>query len=95
MRRLLSFDPAKRPTAAEALQHPYVALVGRVVELGDAPHKVRCVIDDNVKKSTAVYRERLYHEITKMKRRSKERPAEAKEERKAGKGGRENQAPRQ
>ena len=25
MRRLLSFDPAKRPTAAEALQHPYLA----------------------------------------------------------------------
>ena len=53
---------------------------------------MQCVIDDNAKKSTAVYRERLYHEITKMKRRSKE----AKEERKAaGKGGRENQAPRQ
>ena len=95
MRRLLSFDPAKRPTAAEALQHPYVAQFHDAANEGDAPHKVRCVIDDNVKKSTAVYRERLYHEITKMKRRSKERPAEAKEERKAGKGGRENQAPRQ
>mgnify|MGYP001214290645 FL=1 len=92
MRRLLSFDPKGRPSASEALQHPYVAQFHDAANEADAPHKVQCVIDDNAKKSTAVYRERLYHEITKMKRRSKE----AKEERKAaGKGGRENQAPRQ
>ena len=33
---------------------------------------MKVVIDDNKKKSTAVYRERLYHEITKMKRKNKE-----------------------
>ena len=43
---------------------------------------MQCVIDDNAKKSTAVYRERLYHEITKMKRKHKEKD-----------GDRENHAP--
>ena len=30
------------------------------------------VIDDDVKKTTAVYREMLYHVITKMKKRNKD-----------------------
>ena len=90
MRRLLSFDPKGRPSAAEALQHPYVAQFHDATNEADAARKVQCVIDDNAKKSTAVYRERLYHEITKMKRRNKE----AKDDKKAG-GGRENQAPRE
>ena len=118
MRRLLSFDPAKRPSAVEALQHPHVAQFHDAANERDAVRKVRaprprppicddtraargaacgggteragacsawqvqCVIDDNAKKSTAVYRERLYHEITKMKRKHKEKD-----------GDRENHAP--
>ena len=94
MRRLLSFDPKGRPSAAEALRHPYVAQFHDPGSETDAARKVQCAIDDNAKKSTAVYRERLYHEITKMKRRNKEAKAERKAE-KAGGGGRENRAPRQ
>ena len=37
-----------------------------------ADRTVQMVIDDNTKKGTALYRERLYHEITKMKRRARE-----------------------
>jgi len=70
--RLLAFDPSKRPTAEEALAHPYVAQFHDLSAERVALRKVQVPIDDNDKKSTALYRERLYHEITKMKRRNKE-----------------------
>ena len=35
-------------------------------------------IDDNTKKSTAVYREMLYHVITKMKKKNREAAEAAK-----------------
>jgi len=79
--KLLAFDPSKRPTAEEALNHPYVAQFHDVNAERVALRKVQVPIDDNEKKSTALYRERLYHEITKMKRRNKENvPAPASSE---------------
>lgn len=73
MRRCLRFDPAKRPSAEEALAHPYLTQFHDEAAERSAVRLVESVIDDNVKKSTCVYRERLYHEITKMKRKNKER----------------------
>ena len=71
MQRCLSFDSAKRPTAVEALDHPYVAMFRDPPGERVADRTVQMVIDDNTKKGTALYRERLYHEITKMKRRAR------------------------
>ena len=73
MQRCLSFDSSKRPTAVEALDHPYVAMFRDPPGERIADRTVQMVIDDNTKKGTALYRERLYHEITKMKRRARER----------------------
>ena len=72
MQRCLSFDSSKRPTAVEALEHPYVAMFRDPPGERVADRTVQMVIDDNTKKGTALYRERLYHEITKMKRRARE-----------------------
>ena len=68
MQKLLQFDPAKRIDAVAALQHPYVAQFHDPHVERTADFKVQVVIDDNDKKSTAVYREMLYHEIQKMKK---------------------------
>ena len=67
---MLQFDPSKRLSAEEALSHAYVNQFHDPGVERKADFKVQVVIDDNEKKSTAVYRERLYHEITKMKRSS-------------------------
>lgn len=71
MRRCLSFNPAHRPSAEEALAHEYVAQFHDEAAERRATRLVECIIDDNTQKATCVYRERLYHEITKMKRRKK------------------------
>lgn len=70
LQKLLQFDPSKRLSAEEALSHAYVNQFHDPGVERKADFKVQVVIDDNEKKSTAVYRERLYHEITKMKRSS-------------------------
>jgi len=72
LKQLLHFDPRKRPTAEQALEHEYVKQFHDANAEHTALRKVRVMIDDNTKKSTAVYRERLYHEITKMKKKNKE-----------------------
>lgn len=71
MRRCLKLDPKERPSAQAALAHPYVAKFHDEASERGAIRLVDSVIDDNVKKATCVYRERLYHEITKMKRKNK------------------------
>jgi len=66
--QLLHIDPSRRISAEEALEHPYVATFhDRVVERVASKY-VEIPIPDTEKKSTAVYRERLYHEVTKAKR---------------------------
>ena len=78
MQKLLHFDPSKRPSASEALEHPYVAQFHDLAKETTAPRRVRSIIDDNRKMSMPVYRERLYHEITKLKRRRSEARRSAK-----------------
>jgi len=66
--RLLRLDPDTRINVGDSLKHPYVAQFhDPAVERG-AKTNVQTAIDDDKKLSTAVYRERLYHEITKIKR---------------------------
>ena len=65
--RLLKLDPNERITAEEALKHPYVAQFHDPAVEREARRSVAIPIPDDDKKSTAMYRERLYHEVKKMK----------------------------
>jgi len=62
-------NPKKRISAKQALEHPYVAPFHNEAQEREASGPVHEVIPDNEKKSTSVYRERLYHEITKNKKK--------------------------
>jgi len=72
--QLLHIDPAKRISAHAALKHPYVATFHDEAVERVATKDVDIPIADTDKKSTAVYRERLYHEVSKAKRPPPERP---------------------
>ena len=72
--QLLHIDPAKRITAIDALAHPYVATFHDEAVERSAAQEVTVPIADTEKKSTAVYRERLYHEVTKAKRGAAPQP---------------------
>ena len=65
--RLLKLDPSERITAEEALKHPYVQQFHDPAVEREARRSVVIPISDDDKKSTAMYRERLYHEVKKMK----------------------------
>jgi mitogen-activated protein kinase 15 len=73
LNKLMQWHPGKRLTAREGMSHPYCR---RFIDSDPfdadplnrvAPAKVETPFDDNDKKSTAVYREKLYEEITKQK----------------------------
>jgi len=66
--KLIRLDPDRRISAETCLQHPYVAQFHDPAVERNAGRNVCTAIDDDKKLSTAVYRERLYHEITKIKR---------------------------
>ena len=68
MMRLIRLDPDERLSAEEALSHEYVAPFHDPAVERNATKMAAPAIEDHKKMSTAVYRERLYHEITKMKR---------------------------
>ena len=65
--KLLLLDPHKRIDAGEALKHPYVAQFHMPPVERCAPKSVSVSIDDNDKRSTQVYREKLYEQISRMR----------------------------
>ena len=80
--KLMQWDPEKRLTAKEGMLHPYCQQF-----IATDPHcmdplnrvasaKVKTPFDDNDKKSTSVYREKLYEEISKAKERTVKAPRE-------------------
>jgi len=69
--KLMSFDPSQRITAMEGLRHPYCAQFHDAESEYTATTPVSIILDDNEKKATSVYRDRLYQEIGKMKKRGK------------------------
>ena len=70
MIRLLEFDPNKRITAQQALEHPYIAQFHDPSVERDAPMKVTIEVDDDDKKSTAYYRDELYKLVSRERGQS-------------------------
>lgn len=68
LRRLLHFNPHKRITAEQALQHPYLAQFHNPMDEPGCNRVIRIPIDDNTKFTIQEYRERLYSEIVRRKK---------------------------
>lgn len=49
IRRCLQFNPSRRPTAEEALNHPYVAAFHVDGDAMPCPKVIRIQVDDNTK----------------------------------------------
>jgi len=71
LRKLLMFNPDKRMSADEAVLHPYVVQF-REEEEPVCATPIQIPIDDNTKFSIADYRNKLYADIKKKKKRTKE-----------------------
>mmetsp|Transcript_3657 Transcript_3657/g.8319 ORF Transcript_3657/g.8319 Transcript_3657/m.8319 type:complete len:330 (+) Transcript_3657:534-1523(+) len=68
LKSLLQFNPNKRISAADALQHPYVVQFHNPDDEPECGRIIRISIDDNTKYSIADYRDRLYSEVIKRKK---------------------------
>jgi mitogen-activated protein kinase 15 len=68
MTKLLRFNPKKRITAEEALEHSYVAQFHNIDEEFSCPRKITIPIDDNKKFSISEYRNNLYENIIAKKK---------------------------
>ena len=65
--KLLQFNPKKRLTAEEALEHPYVADFHNVEEEIICDHKINVPLDDDNKFTKEQYRAKLYDIVLKRK----------------------------
>lgn len=68
LKKLLQFNPAKRLTAEEALEHPYVKLFHKPADEPNCSKTINITMDDNHKFSIREYREKLYSDIHKRKK---------------------------
>eukprot|EP00002_Diphylleia_rotans_P025553 TRINITY_DN5052_c0_g1_i4.p1 TRINITY_DN5052_c0_g1~~TRINITY_DN5052_c0_g1_i4.p1 ORF type:complete len:378 (-),score=61.92 TRINITY_DN5052_c0_g1_i4:359-1492(-) len=68
LKKLLVFNPSKRLTAEQAINHPYVAQFHNAADEPVCPRTITIPIDDNHKYSISDYRERLYTEIVRKKK---------------------------
>nr|XP_060632043.1 mitogen-activated protein kinase 15 [Anolis sagrei ordinatus] len=67
LKRLLAFNPEKRPTAEEALEHPYVRRFHSLAREPSLRGSVVLPLDDDVQLSVAEYRNKLYEMILEKK----------------------------
>ncbi|XP_062846558.1 mitogen-activated protein kinase 15 [Trichomycterus rosablanca] len=67
LQRLLVFNPDKRLTAEEALQHPYVAKFHNPAREPSLAYDVTLPVDDDVQLSVAQYRNKIYEMILKKR----------------------------
>ena len=65
--KLLVFNPKKRLTAEEALEHPYVSEFHNVEEELICDHKITTPLDDDNKFKKDQYRTKLYEIVLKRK----------------------------
>jgi len=80
---LLAFNPAKRITAEEALEHPYLAQFHDPAGETSLPAAVEICIDDNQKFSISEYRNTLYEDIKKKRKEKRKAQKEAKDKAKS------------
>lgn len=64
IRKLLAYDPAKRPTVSEVLAHPYFSKFHNEEEETICTHRVTIPIDDKEKLSLKAYRDAIYNDIS-------------------------------
>jgi serine/threonine protein kinase len=64
--RMLDFNPHRRPTAVEILQHPYLSQFHNINEETVSPSIIRPPISDNKKLSLKEYRNLLYEQIKRV-----------------------------
>jgi len=68
LKNLLKFNPNKRFTAEQALEHPFVAEFHNLDDEPSCDRVIEIAIDDNTKFSIREYRDKLYQEIMKKKK---------------------------
>ncbi|KAK2948539.1 putative Mitogen-activated protein kinase 15 [Blattamonas nauphoetae] len=71
MKRLLSFNPDKRPTATESLEHPFLAKFHNEAEEPVCPHQIEMELDDDTKVNINEYRDALFRFIQRQRERSR------------------------
>jgi mitogen-activated protein kinase 15 len=71
--KLLQFNPQKRITVSEALEHPYVLEFHEPDKELVCEKKITIPVDDNVKYTVKDYRQRIYDDITKKKKEIRKR----------------------
>jgi len=86
LRQLLAFNPDKRITADEALEHPYVAQFHNADEEIGCKSDVKIVIDDDHKYSISDYRNALYDQIVQKKKEIRRKERARKEASSSGGG---------
>jgi len=73
LQKLLMFNPEKRITAEQALEHPYLAPFHNTDEEIRCEKEIKMPIDDNKKLTVAAYREHLYNSIKLAEERKETR----------------------
>jgi mitogen-activated protein kinase 15 len=71
--KLLQFNPNKRITVLEALQHPYVADFHEEDKETIYGKRAIIPIEDNIKLSSKEYRQMIYDDITKKKKENRKK----------------------
>jgi len=73
LQKLLQFNPNKRITAEQALEHPFVAQFHNPADEPRCSKTIQIPIDDNHKYSITEYRTKLYADIVKKKKETRRR----------------------
>lgn len=71
LKQLLQFNPLKRISAEEALEHPYVRQFHNPDDEPVCDHIITIPIDDNTKYSVEDYREKVYNEVIRKKKETR------------------------
>lgn len=83
LKKCLTFNPEKRITAVEAIDHPFVAQFNQPDSKILCEKPIKICIDDNVKYSIADYRNQLYQQILDKKKEVRRNQKAAAERRRA------------
>merc|ERR1712137_1160657 len=76
LRQCLQFNPLKRITTEQALNHPYVSAFHNEEEEIVCDHVIKISIDDDHKYSISEYRNVLYQEIVAKKKEAKRKESQ-------------------